>query len=137
MTQADPGRAAGQRLKRAIHAARGHTPYTSDTQLAVAARVHYDTMMNWYSGRTVPRPSSVRQVADVLGVPYADLMAAYDGRDPDDVPLEQAVADLIVEIRHALVDERKARAELMRSIAAALAAAVSVPSTSETGTVRR
>jgi hypothetical protein len=125
----NPGRQAGQRLKRAIHVARSQSPYTSDMAMAIAAKVHYDTLMNWFSGRTVPRPSAIKQVADVLGIPYADLMAAYEDRAPAAVPLEQAVAELIVEIRASVIDERRARADLMRTIAAALAATVSVPST--------
>jgi hypothetical protein len=80
--------------------------------------------MNWYSGRTTPRPSAVKQVADVLGVPYGDLLAAYEGREPVAVPLEQAVAELIVEIRAAMVDDRRARAELMRAIAASMVVAM-------------
>lgn len=126
-------REAGQRLKRAIHVARSRSRFTSDVQLALAAHVHYDTLMNWYGGRTVPRPASIKQIADALDIPYADLMAAYDDRQPEAVPIEQAVADLIVEIRVAMVEERQARASLMRTIAAALAAAVSVPSTLSNG----
>lgn len=129
----DPGREAGQRLKRAIHVARAQSRFTSDMQLALAAHIHYDTLMSWYSGRTVPRPASVKQIADAMGASYPDLMAAYEGVDAPAVPLEQAVADLIAEIRVALVEERQARSSLMRTIAAALAAAVSVPSTLSNG----
>ena len=119
-----PSPEAGERLKREIHVARARTAITSDSQLAVQAGVHYDTFMNWFGGRTTPRPFEVRKVAEVLGVSYGDLIAAYEGKDPPQVPLEQAVADLIVEIRTALVDERQARAELMRAIAASMAVAM-------------
>lgn len=120
----DSPRARGQRLRHAIHEARAAAGIDSDNQLALRANVHYDTLMNWYRGATVPRPSSVRQIADVLGVSYGDLLAAYDGREPAAVPLEQAVADLIVEIRVAVVGERQARTAMMRMIAASLAAAL-------------
>lgn len=100
---------------------------TSDSELSRRAGVHYDTLMNWYSGRTTPRPFEVRKVGDALAVPYGDLLAAYEGHDPPAVPLEQAVSDLITEIRIAMVDERHARAELMRAIASSLAAAIAPP----------
>jgi hypothetical protein len=124
--EATAGREAGERLKIAIHSARPAVGIDSDAALSVRAKVHYDTLMNWYAGRTVPRPAAVRQVADVLKVPYGDLMAAYDGREAAAVPLEQAVTELIAEIRVAMVDERKARADLMRMISASLAASISV-----------
>lgn len=120
------GREAGERLKRAIHTARPAVGITSDVDLSTRAGVHYDTLMNWYAGRTVPRPAAVRQVADVLAVPYGDLLAAYDGREADAIPLERAVTELIAEIRIALVDERRARADLMRMISASLAASIGV-----------
>lgn len=118
---------AGERLKRAIHVARATTDVTSDMELARQAGVHYDTLMNWFSGRTTPRPFEVRKVGEVLGIGYGELLAAYEGRPAPAVPLEQAVADLIAEIRIALVDERHARAELMRAIASSIAVAISAP----------
>jgi transcriptional regulator with XRE-family HTH domain len=120
-------RLAGERMKVAIHVERERVGITSDSELAVRSGVHYDTFMNWFSGKTTPRPFEVRKVADVLQVPYGDLLAAYEGRQPAAVPLEQAVAELIVEIRAAVVDERRARAEMMRAIAATLSASISVP----------
>jgi len=117
----------GQALRQAIHEARARAGIDSDTQLAIQADVHYDTLMNWYSGATVPRPAMVRKVAAVLDVPYGDLLAAYDGRPAAAVPLEKAVADLIVEIRSSVVDERRARAEMMRAITATLAASLISP----------
>lgn len=117
----------GQALRQAIHEARPKVGIDSDADLALRAGVHYDTLMNWFRGATTPRPSAVRRVADVLKVPYGDLLAAWDLREPAAIPLEQAVSDLIVEIRLAMVDERHARAELMRAIASSLAAAIAPP----------
>jgi len=114
-------------MRQAIHEARARASIDSDTDLALRAGIHYDTLMNWYSGTTTPRPAAVRKVAEVLDVPYGDLLAAYDGRPAAAIPLEQAVAELIVEIRSAVVDERRARAELMRAIAASIAVAISTP----------
>jgi transcriptional regulator with XRE-family HTH domain len=120
-------RKAGERLKQAIHVERERVGITSDSELAVRADVHYDTFMNWFSGKTTPRPFQVRKVAEVLKVPYGDLLAAYEGREPAKVPLEQAVAELIVEIRAVAIDERRARAEMMRAITASLAASIGSP----------
>lgn len=120
-------RAAGQRMKQAIHVAREKVGITADMDLSIRSGVSYDTFMNWFSGKTTPRPFEVKKVADVLGVSYGDLLAAYEGRQPPAVPLEQAVADLILEIRDALVDERLARAEMMRTITAVLAVTISAP----------
>lgn len=124
----EPSAESGDRLKRAIRVSREMVGITSDSELSRQAGVHYDTLMNWYGGRTTPRPFEVRKIAGVLGVAYGDLLAAYDGREPAAVPLEQAVADLIVEIRAAVVDERRARAEMMRMITAAIAGSLSPPS---------
>jgi hypothetical protein len=137
----------GERLKRAIHAARARAGISSDMELGRQARVHYDTLQNWYSGRTVPRPASIKQVADVLGVRYAELLDVYEGRDADPPELKDAVTALVAEIRAAMVDERRARAVLYRTMAAAITTAMepvpvmdtgeplSVPSTSERRTV--
>lgn len=89
----------GSALKRAIRVARARSEYTSDMALAIAAGVHYDTLMNWYADRTTPRPAEVRKVARVLGIPYGDLMAAYEGREPEPVPLQDAIRELVDELR--------------------------------------
>jgi len=89
----------GAALKRAVHVARARAGITSDTQLAVQAGVHYDTLMNWYGDRTVPRPAELKKVADALGASYGDFMAVYEGRDPEPTPLVDAIAELINEIR--------------------------------------
>jgi hypothetical protein len=57
----------GQALKQAIHVARARTDLTSDMGLARRAGVSYDTFMNWFGDKTVPRPHEVKKVADVLG----------------------------------------------------------------------
>jgi transcriptional regulator with XRE-family HTH domain len=117
----------GQALRQAIHEARARAGIDTDTELALRSRVSYDTLMNWYSGATTPRPAIVRKLAATLDVPYGDLLAAYDGTEPEPVPLHEAVQSLILEIRAAMIDERRARAELMRTIAMMLAAAIVPP----------
>ncbi len=89
----------GKALKQAIHVARAKTDMTSDMELARRAHVSYDTLMNWYGDKTTPRPHEVKKVADILGVSYGDLLAAYDGSDPEPQPLQDAIAELVTEIR--------------------------------------
>lgn len=96
MAETESGGAA---LKVAIRSARAHSPYDSDMALSVAAGVHYDTLMNWYADRTTPRPAEVRKVAAALGIPFSDLMAAYEGRDPEPAPLHDAIRELVDELR--------------------------------------
>lgn len=100
--------AAGARLKKAIHIARAQADLTSDMAVSVVARVSYDTLMNWYSGRTTPRPHELRKVAKALGVPYADLWSAYEDIPTEEVPLTDALRELIPELR-ALVAELRGR----------------------------
>lgn len=99
---------AGQRLKRAIHIERARADFTSDMQLSIAADVSYDTLMNWYGGRTTPRPFELRKVARALNVPYAELWSAYEDIPVEPVPLVDVVRELTGEIR-VLVDELRKR----------------------------
>lgn len=89
----------GPALKRAIHVARARTDMTSDMELARRAHVSYDTLMNWYGDKTVPRPHEVKKVGDVLGVSYGDLIAAWEGKDPEPPVLVDKIDELITEIR--------------------------------------
>jgi transcriptional regulator with XRE-family HTH domain len=104
----------GQALRQAIHVARARTDITSDAQLALRANVSYDTFMNWYGDKTTPRPHEVKKVADVLGVRYGDLLAAWEGHDPEPQPLHEALRDLVGELRR----QNDTMAELVRLIAA-------------------
>jgi transcriptional regulator with XRE-family HTH domain len=115
-------RDAGQRLKEAIHVARARArpPVTSDRQLALRAGVHYDTLMNWYAGRTLPRGHGLRAVADVLGARYSDLQDAYDGRDPEPPTLVEAIQELIAELREGRREQREATDAILRTLGAAL-----------------
>jgi hypothetical protein len=101
----------GAALKRAVRVARARTEITSDMELARRASVHYDTLMNWYGDRTTPRPFEVKKVAAVLGVPYGDLMAAWEGYDPEPPPLQDAVRELVGEMRALIAESRLARAQ--------------------------
>jgi transcriptional regulator with XRE-family HTH domain len=89
----------GPALKQAIHVARARASITSDMQLALRAGVSYDTLMNWYSGRTTPRPAELKKVADAMDVRLVELMDAWDGRDPEPPELADAIRDLVGEIR--------------------------------------
>ena len=122
-----PNREAGQRIRHEIHVARArNTELTSDSALALAAGVHYDTLMNWYSGKTMPRPFHVRKVATILQVPYSELLAAYEGTAPPDQPLHVAVAELVAEIRSVVETEKRASVQRDRMIADALRAVAAV-----------
>jgi transcriptional regulator with XRE-family HTH domain len=112
----------GLRLKQAIHQARAVTDITSDTALSVRAGVHYDTLMNWYSERTVPRPAELKKVADALGVRMADLMDVYEGRDPRPPSLEEAIAELVDEMRVFVHEARLSRVQADESTSAILRA---------------
>lgn len=136
-----PPAAGGKALKRAIHVARARAGLTSDVQLSVQAGVHYDTLMNWYGDRTVPRPAEVKKVATVLGVPYGDLMAAYDGTDPEPKPVQDALVDLANVLRESIEEDRATRATIervandMADVLATIAAALAErgPTTIRTG----
>lgn len=109
-------RQAGQRLRSAVHVARARAGIDSDTALAIAAGVHYDTLMNWYSGKTTPRPAEVRKVAAVLRVPLSDLMDAYDGRETEPPALQAAIRELVIELRADRLARREEMLELVRAI---------------------
>ena len=89
----------GQALKAAIHVARARAGIPSDVQLTRVSGVSYDTLMNWYAERTVPRPHELKKVATALGTSYAELMEVYEGRGAQPVPLDQAIRELAAEIR--------------------------------------
>jgi len=114
--------AAGGRLREYIHVARARAkpPITSDMQLALRAGVHYDTLMNWYAGRTLPRPGSLRQIADTLGVSYADMQDAYDGRDPEPPTLVEAIEKLIDELRVGRREQAAATTAILHALGAIL-----------------
>lgn len=81
----------GEALKREIHVARNRAGITSDMRLAIASGVHYDTLMNWFSERTVPRPAELKKVAEAMGASYSRLMDAYEGREPEPTSIEEAL----------------------------------------------
>jgi transcriptional regulator with XRE-family HTH domain len=126
----------GPALKRAIHVARAKAGITSDMQLALRAHVSYDTLMNWFGGKTVPRGHELEKVALALGTSIWVLQAAYDGRDPEPPPLTDAIAELTREIQ-ALVKEMREDRERGEDAASALLKAAEVlgsrPTPSATG----
>ena len=110
----------GSGLKQAIHIARAKASITSDMQLALKAGVSYDTLMNWYSNRTTPRPAELKKVADAMGVRLVELMDAWDGRDPQPPELEEVLRELVTEIR----EDRDRQAAIMLGVLTAVAEAV-------------
>ncbi len=114
--------AGASALKRTIRTARERQGITSDLQLASKAGVSYDTLMNWWSGRTTPRPAELKKVADVLDVRLVDLMDAYEGRDPEPPSLVDAIRELADEIRVLVYDLRLSRVQQEEGTAAILRA---------------
>lgn len=116
---------AGQHedLKRAIRTARSNANIKSDQALALRAGVHLQTIQNWMYGKTTPRPSELAKVAQALGLSMADLMAVYEGRDPEPQPLQDAVRDLTGAVRE-LVSEMKHDHERDEAVLAELRAFV-------------
>lgn len=86
-------------LKRAIRAARSRAGIESDQELALRAGVHLQTLQNWMYGKTTPRPHELSKVANLLNVPMADLMAIYEGRAVEPPPLQDAIRELVEEMR--------------------------------------
>ena len=91
-------------LKRALRAARSNAGIKSDQELALRSGVHLQTLQNWMYGKTTPRPAELSKVATALDVPFADLMAIYEGRDPEPPPLQDAIRELVEEMR---IDRRE------------------------------
>lgn len=116
-TTSDSG---GSALKKAIHLARARAGIVSDMELARRAQVSYDTFMNWYGDKTVPRPHEVKKVADVLGVRYSDLLAAYEGHDPEPPLLQDAIHELVTEMRLEREQQHETAMAIMRALAALL-----------------
>lgn len=104
-------REAGERLKRAIHVARAKKGITSDTTLSAESGIAYDTLFNWFSGRTTPRGHELRKMALYLGIPFSELQATYDGVDPEPTPLHESVSDLVEVLRDLVLELRLSRAE--------------------------
>lgn len=120
----------GQALKQAIHVARARTDMTSDMELSRRSHVSYDTFMNWFGDKTIPRPFEVKKVADALGVPYGDLMAAWEGRPVEPPPLQDAIASLVEEMRLGRAQQHEATMALLTATGALVSA--SVPARRET-----
>jgi transcriptional regulator with XRE-family HTH domain len=119
----DPQRPrGGEALKVAIHVARERAGITSDMELARRAGVSYDTLMNWFGDRTMPRPTEMKRVGDAIGVRLVELMDVWEGRDPEPPGLLEAVGVLTDEIRLLLVELRMGRAHQEESTSAILRA---------------
>lgn len=113
-------REAGERLKRAIHVGRARNNILYDTDLSIRSGVSYDTLMNWFGGKTVPRGAELRRVGQAIGITYAELMAAYEGHDPEPPPLQDAIKELVVEMRLSRAQQDEATLALLQAVAALL-----------------
>lgn len=86
-------------LKRTIRALRSKKGIESDQELALRSGVHLQTLQNWMYGKTTPRPHELSKVAKLLDVPLSDLMAVYEGRQIEPPPLQDAIRELVAEMR--------------------------------------
>lgn len=84
---------------------------TSDVQVSERAGVSYDTLMNWFAGKTSPRGAEMRRVADALSVPYVALEAAYQGVEQEPLPLQESVRELVDSLNDLVAELRMTRAE--------------------------
>lgn len=98
-----------EELKRAIRAARSQQGIESDIALSLAAGVHLQTLQNWASGKTTPRPHELSKVAQVLDKPLDYFMAIYEGRDPEPPPLISQIADLTAAVQDLVAEIREER----------------------------
>lgn len=112
----------GAALKQAIHVARIQAGIATDIELARRAGVSYDTLMNWFSERTTPRPAEMAKVGKVVGLRLVDLMDTWEGRDPQPPALEEVLRELVAEIRISIYEERLSRVALEEATAAILRA---------------
>lgn len=108
----------GQALKIAIHVARARADITSDMALATRAGVHYDTLMNWYSERTTPRPAELAKVAKCLDVSLNELLSAYEGRPLEPPPLQDAIRELVEELRLSRAQQHESTMAILQAIGA-------------------
>lgn len=113
-------------LKRAVRSARHERGYKSDKELAKAAGVHLQTLQNWMSGKTTPRPHEMSKVAQTLGKPMDYFSAIYERREPAEQPLHEAVADLTGVLRELVVEMREERERGEDAAAALLRAAAAL-----------
>lgn len=107
-----------EELKRAIRSWRNRAGITSDQELALRAGVHVQTLQNWMYGKTTPRPDQVSRVAQVLNVPMADLMAIYEGRPIEPPPLQDAIRELISELRASRREQHESMMALLQAVQA-------------------
>lgn len=109
---------AHEELKRALRSARSRAGITSDVDLALRSGVHLQTIQNWMYGKTTPRPSELSKVAKVLGVRYDDLYAVYEGRNPEPPPLQDAIRELVEELRLSRIQQHEATMALLAAMGA-------------------
>lgn len=105
-------------LKRALRAARSQAGIESDQELALKAGVHLQTIQNWMYGKTTPRPSELHKVAQALGQRMDMFMAAYEGRPVEPPPLQDAIKELVVELRLSRTQQHEATMALLRAVGA-------------------
>ncbi len=98
-------KAGGERLAKVLRVAMARGGLETWDQLARAAGVSATTVDNWIYGVTTPRAHHLGLVGKALH-PYtsgADLERAYDGLEPEEPPLVDAIREIIPELHELLV----------------------------------
>lgn len=83
--------AAGKRLRDYMRTAMSRAEIDTVSELARRGGVGRDTLQAWWRGERQPTPLPGGRVAKVLGVTYAELLAAWDG-SPADLEPQQLIA---------------------------------------------
>jgi transcriptional regulator with XRE-family HTH domain len=83
--------AAGKRLRDYMRTAMSRAEIETVSELARRSEVGRDTLQAWWRGERQPTPLPGGRVAKVLGVTYAELLAAWDGQ-PADLEPQQLIA---------------------------------------------
>lgn len=86
---------AAERLRQVMTVARAASGYGSWLEVADAARVSPTTLDNWLYGRTRPQLAVLARVAAVLGASVAEWEAAYEGIAPPQIPVTDAIRELV------------------------------------------
>ena len=98
-------REAAARLKRELRIGMSGKGIDSWGRLAGGSGVSPTTIENWIYGRTVPQAKQLRRVGEFLR-PHSNpaaLEAAYAGMSPPEPPIEEALRELVPEIRELIL----------------------------------
>lgn len=91
--------AAGRRMADLFDRARAEFGLSTDGELWKKLGVGRDTAQSWMRGERPPSRALGSEVAARLGIRYDDLLAVYEGREPEDMDAATVIAALEWAIR--------------------------------------